>query len=195
MKRLVILLVLALAAPLAAEAQKEPPGKKTKGPAEPRGVSQSPRKSSRILGQVAMGDPAPTFELDAPDGKPVKLTSLRGSWVVLVFADRWQQLGPVHGVHAEIDGLGAKLVGLCHEKAQTLSGVMQRESFPPSSLMLADATGQVSAAYGLYNYERSETQPGVLILDPQGIIQLAILGQLPPPDAIARLARFAITGL
>jgi peroxiredoxin Q/BCP len=145
------------------------------------------------LGQVFVGETAPNFELDGSQGNPVKLSKLRGTWIVLAFADRRQQLGNLRDNIPELRQLGAQFVGVCHEKSQTLVSFVQRDSIP--FLMLADVTGEVSAVYGLYNHELSETRPGFFVLDRKGAVRMAVLGQLLPGTDIARLARIAITGL
>jgi len=58
--------------------------------------------------------------------------------------------------------------------------------------MLADATGQVSAAYGLYDFTRSETRPGFVVLDRQGYVRFAVLGQVLPADDILHLVEFVV---
>jgi peroxiredoxin len=146
-----------------------------------------------MLGRVSVGDAAPTFELEGSRGRPVKLTSLRGNWLVLAFSDRWQPLGPMVEIEDEMRRLGAEIVGVCHEKSRTLSAAQQRDSI--SFLLLSDLTGQVSATFGLYNEERSETLPGFLVIDRRGVVKMMVQGPLPPSDTIARIARFAITGL
>jgi len=88
--------------------------------------------------------------------------------------------------------LGGRVIGICHEKAHTLVGGAERGK--DAVLLLADVTGEVSATYGLFDFVRSETEPGLLLIDPNGIVQLAVLRSLPPPDSIVRLARFFITG-
>jgi peroxiredoxin len=194
MKPVVLLAILVLAVPTVAIAQKSPSTSTT--PAEPLRVvppGPAPAKAPSIAGVIAIGDPAPHFELDASDGSAVRLNSLRGSWVVLAFADRWQHLEPLRQVDQELRPIGAKVVGLCHEKAHTLLGVSGRDRAPV--LLLADVTGEISAIYGQFDFQRSETEPGFFILDPRGVVQLAVIGPLPPPDSIVRLAQFAITGL
>jgi peroxiredoxin len=188
MKRSLILALASLLLGLPALAQKSSnmpaPKEKTAGPS-------SPRKSPPIQGQITVGDVAPGFELDDPAGRSVALRSLRGSWIVLAFSDRWQQVQALQDMGSELRGMNARVVGVCHEKAHTLSGVSRREKL--TMLLLADPTGQVSSMYGLYNHQTSETRPGFLVLDPHGTVQLTVLGQLPPNDVIVQLARFAIT--
>jgi len=85
---------------------------------------------------------------------------------------------------------GARYVGVYHEKAHTLKSVAERDTIPFQ--MLADATGQVSAAYGLYDFTRSETRPGFVVLDRQGYVRFAVLGQVLPADHILHLVEFVV---
>jgi peroxiredoxin len=193
MKRTALLVVLLLGVPIGAAAQKQP-SSPPKLPSETRtGTTPPPqRRAPSISGQIFIEDLAPTFELDASNGRPDRLSSARGSWTVIAFADRWQHLQPLQQVDAGMREIGAQIVGVCHEKAHTLLGVAERQKLPV--LLLADVTGEVSATYGLYDFVRSETEPGVLIVDPQGVVRLAIIGQLPPAEALVSLAKYMITG-
>jgi peroxiredoxin len=190
MKSIATILLLMLAVPGIAVAQKAPAT--TPKPTSDQGGARAPRKAAPISGRIAPGDMAPTFELDASNGKPIKLTSLRGSWLVLVFADRWQQVQPLDVIQDDVRQLNARVVGLCHEKAHTLVGAATRQKMPV--MVLADVTGEISAMYGLFEYGRSETQPGCLVIDPKGEVQFALLGQLPPAETVGRIVRFVITG-
>jgi peroxiredoxin len=194
MKRTALLVTLLLGVPIGAAAQK-PATMPPKLPAEARNTGTTPppaRRAPSISGQVFIEDLAPSFELDASDGRAYKLSSSRGYWTLLAFADRWQHLDALQEVESGMKDLGLHVVGVCHEKAHTLLGAAERGKLPVR--LLADVTGEVSATYGLYDFVRSETEPGVLIIDPNGIVRLAILGRLPPADSIVRLARYMISG-
>src|SRR5262249_25955597 len=121
-----------------------------------------------------------------------KLSSLRGKWTLLVFADRRGQIAPLRGINPQLASLGAQLVGVCHEKPQALKSLVEKDSL--RCVLLADATGQVSAMYGLYDPVHSDAGPGLMILDPGGYLRIALLGKLFPADDILNLARFIITG-
>jgi peroxiredoxin len=193
MKRTALLVILILGVPVGAAAQKQPVTQ-PKLPSEARAPTNTPptRRAPSISGQVFIEDEAPSFELDASNGQAFRLGSTRGYWTVIAFADRWQSLASLQEVHPGTRDLGVQIVGVCHEKAHTLLGVAEREKLPV--LLLADVTGEVSATYGLYDFVRSETEPGVLILDPHGIVRMAIIGRLPPAQSIVSLTRYMITG-
>jgi len=153
----------------------------------------SPHPGAIIAGQVFVGERAPDFVLDASSGVPVKLSSLRGDWVLMVFADRKEDLAPLRQSTGDLRPLGMRLVGICNEKARTLETYNARNPLPFP--MLADVTGEISAMYGLYDHARSSTRPGFLVLDRDGVVRMAVLGQQLPVGDITRLAQYAITGL
>ena len=51
-------------------------------------ATRNPHGQLGAIGKVFIGDLAPDFELDGSHGVPVKLSRLRGDWLLLVFADR-----------------------------------------------------------------------------------------------------------
>ncbi len=193
MKHRALFLALLMFIPSHSAAQKGVPTPIRPPTGTPEGVTPPPRPRAPIFGQVFVGETAPDFELDGSKGSPVKLSKLRGSWIVLAFADRRQQVANLRQNFADLRQLGAQLVAVCHEKSQTLVNFAQRDSVP--FVMLSDFTGEISALYGLYDQELSQTRPGYLVLDRKGLVRMAVLGQLLPADDVARLARIAITGL
>jgi len=48
-------------------------------------MAKSIEPSSSIAGVLQLGETAPDFEAPATNGKNIKLSSLRGSWVILYF--------------------------------------------------------------------------------------------------------------
>jgi peroxiredoxin len=187
---LAALLMLALAAPcLAQESPKAPP---PMAGSEREPSVRNPHAQLGMSGRVYIGDLAPDFELDGSRGARVQLSRLRGDWLLLVFSDRRDQFVSLRAIEKEMDALGVRIVGVCHEKARTLDTYAARDSVP---LMLADVTGEVSTMYGLYDSLRRQTVPGFMVLDREGVVRIAFSGQLLPPDEIARLTQFAVTGL
>lgn len=178
---------LALSAPAMAQKSQKP----TPPPADPA-PGGTPHTRIRIHGEVAIGDRAPDFELDGSGGRPVRLVSLRGDWVLLLFDSRKEQVASMRPVSDDLRALGVRPVGICDEKAYHLESFAKRDSFP--YLLLADPTGEISALYGLYDHELSTTGPGFLLLDREGIVRMALLGQRFPPDNVLQLIRYAISG-
>jgi peroxiredoxin len=146
-----------------------------------------------ITGQVIVGERAPDFELDGSEGHAVKLSRLRGDWVLLVFSDRKEAAAELRGSHDELAKLGIKIVGVCDEKPGSLKSFAERTALP--YVLLADVTGEISAMYGLHDRARSAILPGFVVLDREGMVRMAVLGQQLPAQDIAHLARFAMTEL
>ena len=182
------LLTLALAAPaLAQESPKSAPPE----PSDKQTAAPTTHGQLGMTGQVLLGDLAPDFELDGSHGSPVQLSHLRGDWVLLVFADRRDHIVSLHTIESQMRVAGVKIVGVCHEKARTLDNYAARDSVP---LMLADVTGEVATMYGLYDSAHRATVPGFFVLDRDGTVRIAFLGQRLPPEEIGRLTQFAVTG-
>lgn len=144
----------------------------------------------RIRSSVYTGEIAPDFELPASTGHPMHLSELRPAWTLLVFAERKEGLAPLASIREEMAGLGVKIVGVCDEKAYHLVSYTEKHDF--GFPMLADVTGEISALYGLYDVERRTTEPGFFMLDPEGKVRLALLGQQIRPADMASLAYYAV---
>lgn len=145
----------------------------------------------RVTGQVHIGERAADFTAPSSSGREVTLSRLRGNWMVLVFAENREDYVPFLGVHDRILQSGARLYGLCKEKAYRLRAIVEDKGLPFE--VLADDTGEISALYGYWNWERRATSPGFLVIDPQGVVRLALQGQA-TPDQVADLVRFTISG-
>ena len=188
--RFASLLVVGLTAPCLAQESPKAPPPMAGNEREPS--ARNPHAQLGMSGRVYIGDLAPDFELDGSRGARVRLSRMRGDWLLLVFSERRDQFVNLRAIQKDMDALGVRVVGVCHEKARTLDNYVDRDSVP---LMLADVTGEVSTMYGLYDSLRRQTVPGFMVLDREGIVRIAFSGQLLPPDEIARLTHFAVTGL
>jgi len=145
----------------------------------------SPRGREAVSGLVTIGERAPDFELDASTGKSMKLSSLRGGWVILAFSERRRDLTALDGVRGDLQRLGGRAVGVVHDKQQTTMSAAARDKIP--MLFLSDPTGEVSSLYGLFSWARREVLPGFFVLDRDGIVRLAVIGQVLPPDQMVEL--------
>lgn len=190
---------LALAAVLtlvASVALAQEGGKTAAGPppVEPSRSSPTtgPQMASEPGGLVHPGDPAPDFELDGSYGKPVRLGTMRGDWLIMVFADRSTGMAEMNEIEYEARKLGARIVGICHEKITSVMQRAERDSF--EFVVLSDPTGQVSGTYGLWDNQQRRTMPGYVIVDRRGKVKLAVLGQSFPAADVLRLTRYAIVG-
>jgi peroxiredoxin len=152
--------------------------------------TSSPQYHGHATGQVVIGELAPDFVLDASSGKSVKLSSLRGHWVLLAFGDRKESLAPLRDVNGTLDSAGIVLIGVCGEKAYNLEVYARKVSLP--YLLLADVSREISQLYGLYDGEERAVVPGYLLLTPEGDVRMTLLGQRLPPNDLARLALYVI---
>jgi peroxiredoxin len=180
----VVLIGAALSLP--AWATDNPPPPRTQS--NPNSTTVGPSNKQPILGDLAPGERAPDFWLDGSNGDRVKLSSLRGHWIVLVFNERYRTLAHLDTLDDSVRTLGARVVGVCHEKQQTLTTAVARKEF--DMLMLADATGEVSAMYGLFDWQHTSTESGFFVLDRDGIVRLAMFGRLFPPEQMLGLLQF-----
>ena len=134
------------------------------------------------LTQLEVGKPAPRFSGACfHDGKiaEISLEGLKGKWVLLYFypADFTfvcpTELGDVADVHTELEGLEVTPVSVstdtewAHKVWADISPVIKKVAYP----MLADPTGEVSRAYGVYNEETGLAQRGRFIIDPDGVLR------------------------
>ena len=185
--------LLAMIMAAGAQAQDNPKSPTPSSPGEQPSSTRNPHGQLGIVSsRVVFADLAPDFELDGSHGAPVKLSRLRGDWILLIFAERRDQIVATRTIEPDMRQLGIRIVGVCHEKSRTLDTYAARDSVP---LMLADPTGEVSAIYGLWDSPRRQIVPGFLVLDREGIVRIAFFGRELPPDEIGRLAQFAVGGL
>jgi len=187
-----VLAALSALAP-AARAQSDSKNPPPAAPGTTTPGTSGPAAHVHVYGQVYVGDRAPDYTLDGSDGKVVRPSRFRGDWVVMLFADRKEQLAPLVTIHGDLHNLGVRILGVCREKAHGLQGYANRQKLP--FVMGADWNGDVSAMYGLYDAERSMISPGFVLVDRDGIVRMALLGKNLPPEQIAALVRFAVSGL
>ena len=180
-------LVSLLAISSGAIAQSEP-----KSPATPAGrvtgsnAAIEPRATLDMAGKVGPGQPAPDFELDGSRGSPVRLSSLRGGWVMLAFAATRESVGVISGLYGPLSEQSIQLVGVCHDKARSVEKYARLTRTPV--LILADATGQVSAMYGLWDALHGSTIAGYVLIDSLGVVRASIRGRSMPLRELEDLA-------
>jgi peroxiredoxin len=191
-------IVLLLASCLAPAAGAQEVREKTPPPAQPTpsGAPTDPgplHSTQRIRGSVITGEMAPHFELPGSGGRIVKLSEFRGEWTLLVFAERKEGMPPLMSIRDDMGRMGVRIVGVCDEKAYHL--VAFAEKTRPGFPILADVTGEISALYGLYDSFRRTTEPGFFLLDREGKVRMALLGQQVRPADMKSLVRYAVEGM
>lgn len=126
------------------------------------------------------GRPAPDFELPSDRGDTVRLSDLRGRWVVLFFYPKAMTPGCTteacgfRDAHREIQELGAEVLGISHDSVERL--VRFREKNGLSYPLLSDPEHRVTEAYGVYGLKKMAGREymGIIrstfLIDPEGTV-------------------------
>lgn len=191
---LVFCLALGAAVPVRAQGDfKPPPGARpspSPSPTKPAEPGAVPR--GRATQRIAIGERAPDFELAALDGRPIRLSRLRGEWVMVVFVERRDSLDSVQPMARALTGIGVRTLAVCFDKPQSIARHVRGRDL--GFLPLADPTGDITALYGLLEPLRDQGQPGFVLVNPRGDVRLALLGIDLPHEDTSRLVQFAVTG-
>ena len=148
----------------------------------------------RVSARVAIGESAPDFELSKLDGKPLRLSSLRGNWVMIWFVPNRDSFAVVGPLADSLDKLGVRTLAVCYDKVQALAQRLHGHDLAYTAL--ADPTGDIVSLYGLLDATsaREGVKPGFVLVNPIGEVRMALLGhQLPSEDA-SRLVQLAVVG-
>ena len=142
---------------------------------------------------VAPGETAPEFEVPDQDGKPFRLSSLRGAPVVLYFYPKadtpgctieskgfQQQLG-------EFVARGVKVVGVSVDDCPAQKAFARKYglAFP----LLADAKKEVAALYGVLG-PRGVARRVTFLIDRDGKVAEVVDSSSPDPHLARARARF-----
>jgi peroxiredoxin Q/BCP len=105
-------------------------------------------------GMIEPGNPAPDFELPDQDGRPVKLSDLRGGPVVVYFYPKADTPGcttqacGVRDHRADYERLGATVLGISPDPVAKVKKFHDKHDF--GFALLADADHAVAEAYGVW---------------------------------------------
>jgi peroxiredoxin len=138
------------------------------------------------MGPPQPGDAAPDFDLPKLDGTRVRLSSLRGSWVVLHFTASWcpycdsevEHLGKLADAYAP---RGVKVVLVDIKEDASRWETYAKEHVAPSVIALHDATGEASRRLAPPRAQPSFVDraqvllDATLLVDPAGVIRLFLL--------------------
>lgn len=144
----------------------------------------------RVTTRIAVGERAPDFELDKLDGHPLRLSKLRGDWVMLFFIERRESLSVVEPVARELSTKGVRTLAVCFDKVQSLAHLVAGRDL--TFTLLADPTGDIVALYGLLDGDRP--QPGFVLINPRGEVRLALLGHGLPSTDVSRWVEYTLGG-
>ena len=188
---LLLFLLVAPTAALAQQADFKPRG------TTPQTTNRKPGQTAtsnrgRVTTRVAVGERAPDFEAIRTDGTRIRLSRLRGNWVMLFFVERRDSLQAIEPVAKALESIGVRTVAVLYDKPQALAKLLNGRD--PGYLPLADPTGEIIALYGLMDPIRDQSQPGFVLITPLGDVRLALLGHELPSDDASRLVHYAVTG-
>jgi thioredoxin-dependent peroxiredoxin len=150
-------------------------------------------------GELAVGDKAPDFKLEASDGKTYCLSDFKGKKAVVV---AWFPRAFTQGCTIECKSLAANgdkirkydvayfmasVDPVEGEKGNKAFAASEKADFP----MLSDPTKEVAAAYGVLNPERGVANRWTFYIDKSGRIAAIDKAVKPPTSAEDMLARLA----
>jgi peroxiredoxin Q/BCP len=150
-------------------------------------------------GELAVGDKAPDFKLEASDGKTYRLSDFKGKKAVVV---AWFPRAFTQGCTIECKSLAANgdkirkydvayfmasVDPVEGEKGNKAFAASEKADFP----MLSDPTKEVAAAYGVLNPERGVANRWTFYIDKSGKIAAIDKAVKPPTSAEDMLARLA----
>ena len=138
--------------------------------------------STECISFPVIGEPAPDFEAETTHG-PLKLSSLRGKWVVLF--SHPADFTPVctteflafSAIHEELKALNVQLVGLSVDSVSAhlawVHAVKEKMGIQIPFPIIADLTMTVSNKYGMIHKGQSSTAAirAVFFIDDKGIMR------------------------
>src|SRR5829696_1764539 len=119
-------------------------------------------------------EPAPEVELTTTDGKPVKVSDLRGQVVLLNFWATWcvpcrSEIPSLNAMQRDLSGRGFKVLGVTTEDSADLVREYQQDVKQEYTVALGDA--------GVANKYAVGVLPTTFIIDRQGRIRHKIIGE------------------
>lgn len=136
---------------------------------------------------LAVGQAAPDFTLPDQDGNPVRLSSMRGKNVVLVFYPRdetptcRQQLCEFRDSWSDVTSRNTLVFGMNPQSAEQHRGFKQNRSFPFP--LLVDSDQRVAK---LYHASGIVVRRTVYLIGPDGAILFAQRGKPAPEEVLKR---------
>jgi alkyl hydroperoxide reductase subunit AhpC len=138
--------------------------------------------------QAKVGEPAPTFTLDAvvgKDFKKVSLTDYRGKWVVLFFYPLdFTFVCPteIRGFNEKLDAfnkLNAVVLGASVDsKFSHLAWIKRGDLGDLNYPLLSDFNKEIAERYGILDEKEGVALRGLFIIDPDGVLQYQLVHNL-----------------
>jgi peroxiredoxin len=163
-----------------------PPADRTGNQLTPTGAAPATNADLRA------GDQAPDFRLDSSLGGVLRLADLKGHWSVLLFDESRAKLAPIQAVGDSIRALGVRPYGVCPDGIPALKALALREQidFP----LLSDPTREISQLFGMFDDGNQAIQPGLVIVDAQGIIRMVLQGPSLDADDVLQMVKHVLQG-
>lgn len=142
---------------------------------------------------LAVGTPAPEFELNSTPDQKLKLSELKGKKVILAFypADWSPVCGDQMGLYNEtlrfFKKHNAELIGISVDSKWCHLAFSQDRKFHFPLLSDFEPKGEVARLYDVYDAKEGETQRALYVIDEEGIIRwsyLSPVGMNPGADGI-----------
>jgi peroxiredoxin Q/BCP len=149
---------------------------------------------------VEEGSAAPDFELESDEGATVRLSDLRGQWVVVYFYPKddtpgcTKQASGFRDAYREYEERGAVVLGVSPDDVASHQKFKSKYSLPFT--LLADPQHEVADAYGAWGERKyaGKSYMGVIrstfVIDPDGKVARAMYGvnaERNPADVLAAL--------
>jgi len=142
---------------------------------------------------IAAGDTAPDFTAPNQDGTPFRLSSLRGSPVVLYFYPKADTPGCTieskgfRDVHAEFAAKKVRIVGVSVDDCPAQKAFAQKYGLPFP--LVADSSKAVATAFGVLG-PRGSARRVTFLIDPNGKVLEVVDASSPDPHLERARARF-----
>jgi len=142
-----------------------------------------------------IGAPAPDFALRDQHGATVRMSSLRGKAVVVMFYPYAfssvcsGELADVRDHQATFESDDVQLVAVSCDPMFTLRAFAERDGLTVPLLSDFWPHGEVASAYGVFDAERGCAQRGSFILDGDGVVRWSVLTAMGEARDLAEQAR------
>jgi peroxiredoxin len=143
-------------------------------PAPPAGGATTPGTSPQNASNNVSAEPAPDIELKTPDGKPLKLSGLRGQVVLLNFWATWcvpcrSEIPSLNEMERDLSGRGFKVLGVSTSDSADLVREYQKDVRQEYTVALGDAAVANKYAVGVL--------PTTFVIDREGRIRHKEIGE------------------
>ena len=111
-----------------------------------------------MQGMPRCGDTAPDFVLATDDGGEIRLSGLRGRWVVVFFYPKAMTPGctteacDFESAYDELGAMGAEVLGISHDAPERLARFRAKHGF--RFPLLSDPGHEVTGAWGVYGKKK-----------------------------------------